>query len=1407
LYGELTAAPQNTELCVGSLEALIDRCTLEICGKARIVIANMSDENRGFNVAKLNGENYHAWKFSMKMYLMGKDLWGIVQRTETLEADATIKQRESFRRRENQALSCICLGILESLHIYVRSCETAAEAWENLQNHFEEKTLARKIQFRRQLYNTKLTKSTTMEAHVNALKTISEHLEALGDHITDDDLVMILLSSLTDDYNHLITTLENLREEQLTWNYVRDRVLSEYSRMVQKGEKKRDDHGALFTRDISNTRRSNQNQKNNPNQQHNDGRHQSRQNLNQNGGRGNGNNQNKLKCHHCKEKGHLRRDCPQINVSGSNSPSASFSRASNFINLNPTCSPEFALKVSSDSVGDDWCVDSGATSHMTPEMDDFQTYTEFKSPLKVRIADKSYLDAPGYGDVCVKLFDAADPNRRQFDVLLKDTLYVPEIGNKLFSIPSVTSNDGSITLEKEACVLTKDEKSVQIGTKVGNLYTLNIVPTNESSYCNIADTGKPLSLWHLRYGHLNSVDVKLLANQNLVDGLTLSSDDSIENCHGCALGKSKRNSFPKKSSHKSTKPLQLVHSDICGPFHVNSVGGSRYFATFIDDFSRYVSIYILKSKDEALEKFMDFVLLAENKFGVKMRDFSLEGELGLKLKKVRTDGGGEYISNNFKEFCRSRGIEKQLTTPYTPQQNGVAERMNRTLVEMARSMMFHADCPEELWAEAVSTAAYIRNRCPTSAFQGATPYERWNGEKPSVDHLRIFGCQVYVHVPDQTRNKLAPKAQKGIFVGYPAGTKGYKIFLPNTRQMVSSRDVQFIENTFSTIDRTREERNTETTENINRTFDRSVDVEIDMPEPLKDDVAILNMEPDHDSDFVELDDPQPDFEVRPQRNRRMPDRYGECVYVADAASWKDPKTYKQALKSSNANNWMKAMEAEYQSLKNHRTWDLVDLPPGANLVGCKWIYKVKLRANGEIDRYIARLVAQGFSQKPGVDFDEVYAPVAKYKSIRTLLAIGNQFDLEIHQMDVVAAYLNGDISEDIYMKQPDGFISKNFPNKVCKLNRSLYGLKQSGRCWNEKIDRYLKSQGYQQSDADPCIYHRTKNVGGRMVLLYIGVYVDDTIFMSNDTATLHSEKAKISEEFSMDDRGEIHFILGMEIRRDRANKILTISQKQYLETVLERFGMSDCNPISTPVETGKRFERLTEDAETVDVKIYQAAIGSLNYAAIATRPDISLAVGLLSQHMVRPGKEHWSGVKRILRYLKGTLDLGLKFEATSSDDFVLHGYSDADWAGCPESRKSTSGQLFKLGNSLISWRSRKQSIVALSTTEAEYVALCDATQESVWLRQLLRDIGHEQRNATTIHEDNQGAIVLSQNPKDHTRTKHIDIKFHFIREKVAGKELEVVYCGTTDMIADALTKGLPKPSFEKFRARMGVHRC
>ena len=1355
-------------------------------------------------LGKLDGDNYHSWKFNIRMYLMGKDIWDVVDGTDSLAADADATEKLRFKKLDQKAMAAICLNVKPALQIYVRNAKSAKEAWDCLSNHFEKNTLAKKIEKRKELYTCRLKPGISMESHLNHLKTIAEHMEALNDPVSDLDLVMILLSGLPDSYNNFITAIESLKEEELVWTYIRDRLLAEYERKKGSGGK-----GASRTEDDALLANNNFGGKKNF--------HKTKK-----GG---------IECHHCHQKGHIRRDCPKWKAKNASDPTKNAEEASKFTTsgnvgvktgLDPDFGNAFAFMnvESGNSVGDDdWWIDSGATQHMTYAEEDFITLSMFEDPLKVNLADDSHLFAYGSGVVGVHLYDV---NNKKVNCVLKNTLFIPEIQNKLFSVSSAVREEGVVKFDKSEVTWENNGAKMLIGKKYGKLYKLNGQSQSKDSCYFSKNRENSVSLWHQRFGHLNENDLKSLFKNQLVSGLNLAAGKGDEVCHGCELGKSKRFPFPKTSQRKTTKPLQLIHSDLCGPLNIASVGGSKYFVSFIDDYSRYVSVYFLKTKDEAYDKFIEYVELVENQFD-------------LKVKKFRSDGGGEYISTNFKNFCKSRGIAVEGSISYSPQQNGVAERMNRTLMEMARSMISHSNAPSNLWAEAVATAAHIRNRCPTSSFKGATPCEMLSGVKPDVNHLRVFGCDVYVHIPDQKRRKLDKKAYKAVFVGYPLGKKGYKIYNPANKRFAYSRDVTFIENSFTMFDTTTRNlagqefsTNFDTTtfdtfDNFDSfdTFFNTFDTESNHEEDFQvedpthdeiddvDDVIIDVLEEDQVTINGKVVGKLKENDIAPTRRSsrvsKEPDYFGERANIMTESSG-DPKTYKQAMKSKQSENWKIAAKEEYSSLQKHNTWELVDLPNGANLVGCKWVFKTKRKADGTVDRFKARLVAQGYSQEEGIDFDEVFAPVAKYKSIRTVLAIANQLDLDIHQMDVKSAFLNGELHEDIYMKQPEGFVDEINPSKVCRLKKSLYGLKQSARCWNQVIDKYLKSSGYIQSDADACIYYKHKTINGKKIIVIIAVYVDDTIICSNDTATLKSEKKNLSDQFEMDDRGELHYILGMAVKRDRKKRVLTIDQNIYLQDVLKRFGMEDCKPVATPVEPGKKFTVLKDEKEAFpNVQMYQAAIGSLNYAAIATRPDLSVAVGMLSQHMRNPSHEHWSGVKRVLRYIRGSIDFGLRF--TYSDEFVLSGFADADWAGCVDTRKSTSGEFFKLGNNPISWRSKKQSIVALSSCEAEYVSLCSATQEVVWLRRLLNSVGFTQNNPTIMYEDNQGAICLSKKSKDHSRTKHVDVKYHYTREVIEKNLITLEYCPTGNMIADTLTKGLPKPAFEKFRAEMGVHRC
>jgi hypothetical protein len=460
-----------------------------------------------------------------------------------------------------------------------------------------------------------------------------------------------------------------------------------------------------------------------------------------------------------------------------------------------------------------------------------------------------------------------------------------------------------------------------------------------------------------------------------------------------------------------------------------------------------------------------------------------------------------------------------------------------------------------------------------------------------------------------------------------------------------------------------------------------------------------------------------------------------------------------------------------------------------------------------VERYKARLVAKGYSQQEGIDYNDTFAPVVKFSSIRILLSLGAYYDWEIHQMDVNTAFLNGELEEDIYMKQPEGFVIPGKENLVCKLNKSLYGLKQSGRAWYMKLDTALLKMNFKRLKSDHCVYFLSVD----KVLFYVAVYVDDILLLSNSLVHLNSLKNEISQLFNMKDLGEVHFILGIHIERDRRARTLTLSQSEYVKNVVTRYGMSSSHPVSTPLDVSVKLSKT--DCPVTEVEInsmkdipYQSALGAIMYAMIATRPDITFAVTALSQFSTNPGPQHWVALKRVLRYLNGTTDYKLTYGCPGDDKNVpsLVGYCDADWGSNLDDRRSVTGYIFLLNGAAITWQSKKQPTVALSTVEAEYMAANQATKEAIWLRTFLGEVNINIRSPTSIGCDSQGAMALTKNPEHHSRTKHIDIQHHYVREKVDDKSIEFKFISTVDMMADVLTKPLLKPQHEKLIRLIGL---
>ena len=460
-----------------------------------------------------------------------------------------------------------------------------------------------------------------------------------------------------------------------------------------------------------------------------------------------------------------------------------------------------------------------------------------------------------------------------------------------------------------------------------------------------------------------------------------------------------------------------------------------------------------------------------------------------------------------------------------------------------------------------------------------------------------------------------------------------------------------------------------------------------------------------------------------------------------------------------------------------------------------------MNADGTLERYKARLVAQGCTQIFGLDYEETFSPVVRFESIRCLLAMATQHKLCLHQMDVSTAFLHGELSEEVYLKQPEGFVESGKENLVCRLKRSIYGLKQSPRCWNHTLDSKLKEIGFEQTASDPCLY---VHANSEREMFVVAVYVDDIILGGKNESILCQVKQELSTKFDMKDLGPLHHFLGVTVIQDQLSESIWIGQPTYTEKVLHRFDMHNSKPVGSPVNPDVKLSACENPDDVCDQKLYQAVVGSLLYLSTKTRPDIAFAVSIAARFCASPTKEHWTAVKRILRYLNGTQQFGLLYKATTSSDSEIAGFSDSDWAGDVGVRKSTSGYVFLLGGAAVSWKSTKQTTVALSTAEAEYIALSSASQEAIWLQQLISDLSKKALHKMIIYEDNQSTICLAKNQAVHGRTKHIDIKYHFIRDLVEAGKIELVYCTTENMVADIFTKGLSIRQFEKIRHLTGV---
>lgn len=1285
-----------------------------------------------------------------------------------------------------------------------RSTANGQEAWRCLISKYEHKGKAGKVALQDAMSKCFMKENEDPDNFLARLEDIRERLRILGDEIKEDTMQAMLIAKLPKkNYAVLIAVLE--ADEKLTYEETKERIRTYWKRHIQQHEDSSttDEESKAFMSKYKQRKSSWEPRM-----------HKSA---------------SEIKCHGCGQLGHIKPDCPNKNANSSNSKwgpntdrrgdsndrswrppiynrgpftgtcnlcGMKGHRASNCIaaknalkehkaNIASTAADKkdpFALLAGEGFAVSDkysWVVDSGCTAHMVSNREILSDLHAGKG--HVIVAGGRKLESIGQGNIRGVIMTQ---DGRAIHVIFENVLLVPELAINLLSVQRIIAKGGKVVFNEPNAYIEMKGSRIPLRA-AANLYELDFCSTGttseitEQAYATIVG-----DLWHGRLGHRNLESIKQLSKLDV--GVPVIKE--ISACDICQLGKHTRASFGKRNSTigRATKPLELVHVDLIGPIEVTSLGGARYAIVFTDDYSKWRTIYFLRDKSEGI---------------IKLRAYlnDMSGLLkGAKVVRVHSDGGGEFMNEEFKDYCKRNGILQTTSSPHTPEQNGVAERTNRIVIEMARCLRIGSGLGKEMWATACDTSVYLLNRLPSDVINGETPYQRLFGKPASMKHLRIYGCEAYVHVNDTQRKKFDDKAWKGILVGYdPHNNTCYRIYDPVRKRFYMSTHVTFNEQVFPA-----------------RKDQPKQGIAID-PEPAIVSSSESGSEHNKESmtkDASAIDQREATNSVGdstssktfhwttpwchdPNCNNRGIHFAHLGIHYAYAVAndiFEDPRSYKEAMRSAESEHWRKATIEEYESLMQNGTWSLVHKPPGVNIIGTKWVFKAKRGENGQIVRFKARLVAQGFTQEYGRDYLNTFSPVVRFSSIRIIFVLAAEEDWELCCMDVKTAFLNANIKEEIYIRQPEGFEQRglNGEELVCRLHRSIYGLKQASRNWNETIDEWLViDYGMERSLADSCVYIKDSN-GEKLI---VTLWVDDLIIAGSSKRFIEDFKTAISARFCMNDLGDLKGILGMEIVRDRAKRTIKISQSAYLNQILQRFGMSNCKPVGTPMEGTLCRLSKEEGAGGKPNKEYMSIVGSLLYASMVSRPDITYAVQVLGRHLQASGPEHMIAAKRILRYLQGTKDMGLIYEGKSdSKGGVLIGFSDSDWGGDIDTRRSTTGYLFTFDGNAITWGSRLQPTVALSSAESEYMAMSSAVQEAIHLRQLLKDLGFEQRESTVIFEDNQGCIALSGNPVFHKRTKHIDIRFHFIRERVASGEVEIQYISTEHQLADVLTKTLPK---------------
>uniref|UniRef100_A0A0A9X817 Retrovirus-related Pol polyprotein from transposon TNT 1-94 n=1 Tax=Lygus hesperus TaxID=30085 RepID=A0A0A9X817_LYGHE len=1215
------------------------------------------------------------------------------------------------------------------------NCATAAAMYNKLVSIFEQNTGEQKCTLLNDFFSFVYDSSMDMASNLSRLQNIVYSINSVDkDKITDEMLTAKIITILPASYNSFKSSWDGTSDDKKTIENLISRLIREAERIPasSKGNSVDVAYQAKFIQCFKCK-----------------GPHKARFCKSKST-----NKKEYPPCATCKKTNHLEEDCffkkfkdnkDKNNSGKQNKPKTAFLT-------------QFCLKTQSKNENT-WILDSGSSSHMTSS--DTVLKNKIPSSTEIQTAKKGeYLNSKYVGTV------------ETGKCVLNDVLHVPKLSKNLLSVNAITNNGGEITFFDDKVEISKNGEVILEGHKDGSgLYNIDMDSQNAFVAENQLSSAM---LWHRKLAHLSPDNMKKLSD--LTIGMELNDLKTLDNtCEVCQMSKQVKKPFQNERS-RATRPIEIIHTDV-GEVEQRTWDNKKWYLTCLDDYTHFAVSYLLEKKSEVFDFLKIYVEEVESKWNSRVH-------------KIRCDHGGEYSSNEFKKWCETKGIQIDYTNVKEPQLNGRAERLNRTLMNKTRALLFDSSMEKSFWGEALLTSStYLLNRSPTNALIGVTPAEKWFGKKPNLKNLQIFGATAYFKDLNRLK-KLDSRSKKGILVGYCP--YGYRIWDPFKKIIVESRNVRF------DISKTPEIRKSDIApielilngsemDNNDDSSLRDADVE----NPVNQDENIENLEnPENQENNNEEDveneaDETGEFATpveseeeqeclgRGKRIKRLPVKLKDFVMMS----------YHEAVNSEDKAKWIEAINEEKEALASNNTWKLVNREEAKNkkILTSRWVFKVK-----DDGRYRARLVVRGCQQRVGIDFDEVFSPVVGGDALRVMLAHSAKKGYHLMKFDVKTAFLYGTIKEELYMEMPDGYSDKS---KICKLEKALYGLHQAPACWNKRLTSTLQRMGLKPLKTEQCVFVNVDHT------MFLAVHVDDGIIAGKSLEKLHEVVKILEKEFKVIAFENPDTYLGLDIIRTDSH--LKLSQKGYAEAVIRKYRMDDAKPALTPIASDKKPPDQDDGSKKIAFP-YREAVGSLLYLSTKTRPDLALAVGLCGRHVENPRQTDVQNIKRTLKYVKATADLGVNYIIDSDCPEKLVAYCDADFAGDVDSRKSTTGFVIFYSNGPVSWTSRKQPIVATSSTESEYISAAECARTLIYLRNFLEELSGKEV-PTELNIDNQSAMDLINNGVLNRRSKHIDVRYHYIKEKVDEGLIQIKYCPTETQIADILTKPLLGEKFQFFK--------